>query len=489
MKQTLRSALFLGVLLALSSCAKEEFATNKGTQSTSTSSAVSSSLKLCSQSTLVSPKVDILMLWDNSTSFNIVRPETRASMGNLITAVSERFDYHILSAPLISVGSTTLSSAQLVVKNNAGLTTDAINIIKSKEVAAQSLSFPLSASGSEPGVDRAIQIIEQNRANGIFRQDAYTMVIVISNEDDDSCETSTNAAYNCSFNTWKPLMDQKVAKLLTLKTSLNSSMMRFINISPLTPGGCSLDGTNVGENFRYRMVANALYSANPAYQDHLSPDVSGAFDSYNLCNKNFSSIFAGIESSIKQTLILHKYDYWPVAGKDVSLDPDSIRVVRTDGKILANRTGETSPSDGYSYVGVQNRNTRYAPTAGEPFDGKMIQLHGVDGNDKVVYPECLTVTYSAEKVTYGYYYLPNKPVESSIEVKLNGAIVPKSASNGWDLMAGLRYSNDKDIDPNLKIVNMPGGTPSGYFIRFNGSYKVKNTTANNFQVFYTSAAN
>ena len=237
------------------------------------------------------------------------------------------------------------------------------------------------------------------------------------------------------------------------------------------------------------MVANALYSANPAYQDHLSPDVSGAFDSYNLCNKNFSSIFAGIESSIKQTLILHKYDYWPVAGKDVSLDPDSIRVVRTDGKILANRTGETSPSDGYSYVGVQNRNTRYAPTAGEPFDGKMIQLHGVDGNDKVVYPECLTVTYSAEKVTYGYYYLPNKPVESSIEVKLNGAIVPKSASNGWDLMAGLRYSNDKDIDPNLKIVNMPGGTPSGYFIRFNGSYKVKNTTANNFQVFYTSAAN
>ncbi len=485
MRHMIRNTLFLSVLLALSSCAKEEFATNKGGNSNATSQALSSSLKLCTQSTLVSPKVDILMLWDNSTSFNIVTPETRASMGNLISAVSERFDYHILSAPLISTGSSILTNAQLVVKNNTGLTTPATNIIKSKDVAAQSLSFPLSSAGAEPGVERAIQMIEQNRSNGIFRQDAYTMVIVISNEDDDSCEVDTGNS-SCAYNTWKPLMDQKVARLINLKTSLNSSMMRFINISPLTPGGCSLDGVRVGENFRYRMVANALYSANPAYQDHLSPDVTGAFDSYNLCKKNFSSIFAGIESSIKQTLILHKYDYWPVAGKDISLDPDSIRVVRTDGKILTNRTGESSPGDGYSYVGVQNRNTRYAPSPGEPFDGKMIQLHGSEGADLVVYPQCLTITYSAEKLTYGYYYLPNKPVESSIEVSLNGVRVPQSTTNGWDYMS-LQYISA--LDSSLQIVNLPaGGASSGYIIRFNGSYKVKNTTANSFDVRYISAA-
>lgn len=484
MRHMIRNTLFLGVLLALSSCAKEEFATNKGGNSNSTSQALSSSLKLCTQSTLVSPQVDILMLWDNSTSFNIVTPDTRKSMGNLINTVSERFDYHILSAPLISVGSTSLSSAQLVTKNNTGLSGDALNIIRSKETAASSLSFPLSNSGAEPGVDRAIQIIEQNRANGIFRQNAYTMVIVISNEDDDSCESETGLS-SCSYGSWEPRMKQKINRLINVKNSLGSSMMRFINISPLSPGGCTLDGVRVGENFRYRMVANEMYSINPS-KDHLAPDLEGAFDSYNLCKKNFSSIFAGIETSIKQTLILHKYDYWPVAGAAVSLDPDSIRVVRTDGKILANRTGETSPSDGYSYVGVQNRNTRYAPSAGEPFNGKMIQLHGTEGSDLVVYPQCLTITYTEEKLTYGYYYLPSKPVESSIEVSLNGARVPQSASNGWDLM-GFQYTSA--LDSSLKIVNLPtGGASSGYFIRFNGSYKVKNTSVNNFDVRYISAA-
>lgn len=496
MRHMIRNTLFLGVLLALSSCAKEEFATNKGVQNTSTNSALTSSLKLCTQSTLISPQVDILMLWDNSTSFNIVTPETRASMGNLISAVSERFDYHILSAPLISTGGSTLTNAQLVVKNTTGLTSDATGIIKDKTTAAQSLSFPLSSSGAEPGVDRAIQIIEQNRNNGIFRNNAYTMIIVISNEDDDSCESETGNG-SCAEKTWQTRMQTKIDKLLCLRgnsnvancsgvNSLNSTMMRFINISALT--ACKVNGKAMSQNYRYKMVANSLYSAAytngwPTSNDHLSPDVDGAFDSYNLCTTKFSSIFSGVESSIKQTLLRHKYDHWPVAGTNASIDEDSIRVVRTDGKILGNRSGESNPSDGYAYIGNQvNKNTRYEPNAGEPFTGKMIELFG---DDRVVYPDCLTVTYSEEKLTYGYYYLPSRPVEASIEVKLNGAIVPKSASNGWDYMA---LQNISALDPDLKVVNLPAGTPSGFIIRFNGSYKVKNTNANNFEVYYISAA-
>lgn len=481
MKHTLRNTLFLGVLLALSSCAKEEFATNKAGISNKTAEAISTSQKLCTQSTLVSPQVDILILWDNSTSFNIVNNETRKAMSSLIKTVSEGYDYHILSAPLISTSLNTLNNAQLVVKNTNGITGDALSIIRAKDVAATSLNFPSSSSGAEPGVDRVIQIIDKNKSNGIFRTGAYNLVIVISNEDDDSCESTTGYS-RCNDSTWKNLMNLKIDSLRNLRTQLSSSMMRFINISPLDPNreNCSIGA----ENFRYRYVASTLYAENPS-KDHLNPDF-GAFDSYDLCKKaNFSSIFSGIETAIKQTLILHKYDYWPVAGADVSIDPDSIRVVRTDGKILANRTGESSPTDGYSYVGIQNRNTRYEPTAGEPFNGKMIQLHGAEGNDKVIYPQCLTVTYSAEKLTYGYYYLPNRPKEDSIEVNLNGVKVNPSSSNGWDYM-GLQ--NISALDPNLKIVNLPtGGASSGFIIRFNGSYKVKNTSSNTFQVFYTSA--
>lgn len=497
MKKTL---LMMATILLFSSCAKEEFSANKGVQNTSLSPLDSSSNKLCSQSTLISPKVDILMLWDNSTSFNIVNSQTRQSMGQLIKSVSENFDYHILSVPLISSDSNTLYQAQLVAKNNTGLNSSALGILKDKETAASSLSFTLSSASAEPGVDRAINIIDKNIANGIFRKDAYTIVVVISNEDDDSCESSTGYI-SCAKGNWEPLMQAKINKLLCMRgntyancsgtgysaaNSLNSTMMRFINISPLT--SCTTGNGKI--NYRYRMVANALYSAQysngwPTSNDHISPDVSGAFDSYNLCSINFSHIFDGVNSAIKQTLLRHKYNYWPVAGSSTSIDPSTIRVIRSDGKELTNRTGEPNPADGFSFDNIAStRNTRFFPTAGEPFTGKMIQLHGVDGNDLIVYPDCLTVKFNAEKSTYGYIYLQyGEPNVDTIEVKVNGSVVPKSATNGWDYM-GLQYAGA--LDQNLKVANMPSGTNSGYFLRLNGSYKIQNTSANSITVLYRS---
>jgi glycerol kinase len=112
------SLLILTTFLLFTSCAKEQFATNKGNQVASGEALTTTSAVACAQSTLISPKVDILMLWDNTSSFNFVTSETKASMTSLISSVSENFDYHILSVPLVPANSSNLYESQLVAKNN-----------------------------------------------------------------------------------------------------------------------------------------------------------------------------------------------------------------------------------------------------------------------------------------------------------------------------------------------------------------------------------
>ncbi len=497
--------LMMAMILLFSACAKEEFAVNKGSQNTSLSALDTTANKLCAQSTLISPKVDILLLWDNSSSFSLVNSSTKASMNTLISSIPERFDYHILSVPLVSQNANTLYEAQLVAKNPIGLNTTAMGILKDKATAAQSLNFSTSNQSAEPGINRATQVIEANRSNGIFRNEAYTIIVMISNEDDDTCELETGYG-ECGSSTWKARVDAQINKLLCMRgnsyancsatgysssNSLNSLMMRFINISQIKSSTKGLCTNGVGGlNQRYKYVADTIYKADYTNgmnraNDHLNPMDSLSFDSYDLCTVGFNHIFDGLQTSITESILKHKYDYWPVTGATTSIDPSTIRVVRSDGKILANRTGESNPTDGYTFENVyKEQNTRFYPTAGEMFKGKLIQLHGVDGNDKIVYPDCLTVTFNAEKTTYGYVYLQyGEPNTATIEVRINGSLVPQSATNGWDYM-GLQYT--AALDQGYKVANMPSGTTSGYFIRLNGNYKIQNTSSNTVSVLYNS---
>jgi hypothetical protein len=501
---TMKKSLYLlASLLILTSCAKEEFAVNKGTQSGSVNPIVSTSTQLCSQHTLVSPQVDILLLWDNSSSFNFVTTASKSSMTKLIESVSEKFDYHILSVPLVPANtSNTLFEGILVAKDQASVTGAAASILKTKEQAVASLAFSSGPGGSEAGIDRATKVIEANRTNGIFRNGAYTIIVVMSNEDDKGCSLGGPICNN-SYDLDK-YITPRVNKLLCLRgntavdcngsgytqaTSLKSSMMRFINISPLTMCSSGLNKMN----YSYRKAAKTIYEAEytpdesgkkwPTANDHLSPDVTGAPDSYNLCSIDFSHIFDGVNTAIKQTLIKHKYEYWPVAGLNADLDPDTLRVVRSDSKILKNNTDEANPEEGYQYIGDQNNHaTRVEPTAGEAFTGKMIQLFG---NDKIVYPDCLTVTYDAKKVKYGYIYLKyGQPKVDTIEVRINGQLVPQSTTNGWDYMGNQFVSA---LDANLKVYDMPAGTQSGYVIRLNGSYQFSTSgSATAVTVYYNS---
>lgn len=509
MKQFIKQTFFLTTsLVVLLSCAKEEFSSIKAKQSGSTNEAITSSSMLCSQKTLISPKVDILMLWDNSSSFNFVNSETKASMSNLISSVSEKFDYHIISAPLISVdGSTsgTLKGSQIVVKNTEGLSSSVYPLIKSKEDAIEGLAFPTVTTGStEAGVSRTIKMIQENVSNGVFRRGAYTIIVVISNEDEKLCANCNSQRADDNY------INPKIAELLSIRghdddsdddnddgSLLNSTMMRFINISRLS----SCSEINGSINYMYRKTARDIYNATysngwPSSSDHLSPDIPNYPDSYNLCAKNFSfsNIFDGVNTAIKQTLILHKYDYWPLASATTEIDPDSVRVTRSDGTVLINRAVDQNTVKGFEVVldtngDIKNytQNTRYEPTPGEPFTGKLIKLYGIDGNDKIVYPDCLTITYTEPKSTYGYIYLKNgKPNVSTILVKINGVTIPQSSTNGWDYI-DLQYTDALDLE-SFKAFGLPAGISSGYFLKLNGNARVQNNKSNTFDIYYNSVA-
>lgn len=502
-KQPLFLKAYFLIALTFISCAKEEFIANKGNQEANLNPLVTTSTVICSQSTLVSPKVDVLLLWDNSSSALFINPSTKSSFNQLITSVSEKFDYHILSAPLLSnSASNSLYEASLVVKDSSSINSNAMGILKSKEQAASSLAFTQASGSVETGVDRATSLIQDNRSNGIFRSDAYTIIVVMSNGDDTSCEKETGFN-SCSNSDWTPRLQTKIDKLLCLRGSvgtgancsgvspINSTMMRFINIAPLTSCDSGLHKINT----RYRKVAKALYETSytngwPTSNDNLNPFTSAGVsypDNYDICSIDFNHIFDGVNSAIKQTLIKHVYEYWPVTATGVSLDPETLRVVRDDGKVLVNRTGESTPADGYSFIGNQtNHYTRSYPTQGEVYTGQMIQLFGSNNNDLIVYPRCLTVTFDAQKLKYGYVYLKNgSPYEETIEVRVNGQLVPKNATNGWDYM-GLQFTSA--LDPAFKVVDLPSGATSGYIIRLNGSYQFSNTTGSavNVIVNYTS---
>jgi hypothetical protein len=496
----MKNKVFLSILFLLASCSKQEFAPNKANQSQSISALNNNCGTMYSKSTLVSPKVDVLLLWDNSSSAFFINSKTRDSFNQLISSVSEKFDYHILSAPLISTDANSLFEASLVVADSNSVN-GVSAILKSKDQAAAMLSFSTSLGSNEPGVDRATNIIQANRSNGIFRNDAYTIIVVMSNGDDTSCESQTG--YNeCSTSDWKPLLTTKINKLLCMRgftsgidcsgiSPLNSSMMRFINIAPLTSCQSGLNTINS----RYRQVAKSLYETPytngwPTSNDNLNPFTSGGVqypDSYDICGIDFNHIFDSVNNAIKQSLIKHVYDFWPVAGTNDSVDPATLIVTRiSDGKILIDRTGQNNPSDGYQYIGNQTAHSmRFLPTAGEYFTGKMIQLFGSNGNDKIEFPQALKICYKDFKATYGYIYLKNgKPNISSIEVFNNGVKIPQSTTNGWEYI-GLNFT--AALDSQLKIVDLPISGDSGYFLKLNGSYKLKNDSTTVVTVYYISA--
>lgn len=501
--------------LFLSSCGKEQFSTSRKVETTSTSPIQLNSSKACSSFTLIKPQVDFLFLWDNSSSTTFINNSTKTALNNTIDSISSRFDYHILLAPLVGSGN---GDAKFVSETPVGLGSAALGMKIDRSQAANSLNFSSVQGTLESGVERVRELLSLNSSNGVFRQNAYTVVVVMSNEDDNSW---INGAYPTSYDR-DQYVKTKLHQILCLRgnyypaagmgacsgPSLNSLQMRFISLVAKSDK-CGGSQPTWDQNRVYKEMSSKIYTSSysngtlmPTDQGNPAPDPDGIvpFDTYDICNSDFTHLFDGVNSSIQDTLIKHKYDYWPVATSSASaIDPNEVKVFK-DG-VEQSRLNEpvVGAQNGFSFTNmVQTQDTRYEPSPGEPFTGYLVRLYG---NARVTYPECMTVTTQTPKEYYGYIALQAKPAESTITLKINGISIPQSATNGWQLVKSggqPLYFSSKNIkitgpgqfcpsSSTTYCAGSPADLKSGYMIQLMGNAVYSNGAA--IELNYLPAAN
>lgn len=422
-------SLFLIALLI--SCDEAKFISQTLEDTFSPSGITSESTETCASFTLIKPKVDFLIVIDNSGSASLINNQVKQALRNIVRQVSDRFDFHILIAPLLPISG--INDFSLMVENPEGLSNEA----KGRITSIESAPFFGQYSGgvTEQGLKRAHEIIRDNRTNGIFRQNAYNVTVIISNEDDDTPGT---------FNpiTAANDLETKINNLKSISTTIASQMFRIITIVPHKV--CqSISGSNkIG--FRY-MEASRRFG--------------GTQDSFDICGQNFTGIFNDINNSIQSVIIKHKYNFWPVITNKIPFfDTSNIQVRKSNGQVLT----QNDQQNGFVYRGLRtNQNTRIEPTPGEPVTAHMIELFG-DG--QVKHPQCLIVKTSSQLEFYGYIVLNKKPDLGTVQVIIDGRTIAQSSTNGWSYIG---FQSARDIKLNRTTPHTPH-VKTGEMLQLNG---------------------
>lgn len=454
--------LFTVVLMSifLISCAEEVL-----TQSTLTTDFTASDLQgyevnTCSQMHFEKPPVDMLFVVDNSGSsllptFSLIKQQ----IANTINTISNEFDYHIYVAPLIPLSGESLTQYPLLVSDPSSLPSiGSVNI-----VTPENLSLFSTATGNndEHGFQRTIDLINGNRANGIFRNNANTIAIMISNGDDTSSLVSAgNGNYGFSqqqFNIRKNSLlsfSKKYADNNFVSNPLNAESFRFMSLVAHS----SCNGWKPGSS--YQIMSHKIYD----YMGY--SDDNNYKDSKDLCSRNYTNLFSSINNSIHAVVVGHKYDHWKISNANAaSIQEDDITVT----KILSDGSQVNIPTDsmnGFEYLGYQsNKNTRYEPTIGEPASGLIIKLNG---SAKVTYPECIIAKTRTPTEYYGFIALPREPQAGSIQVVINGVTQTQSSTNGWGYIGWHDIKNIKVGGP-TNAATTPALNKTGYFIQLFGN--------------------
>lgn len=437
------SSLTICAFLVLASCSKEEFVKQTKSENQFANDTSAYQLHSCSRFTEEKPPVDILFVVDNSSStytpnFELLKQELK----NLIGQVSQEFDYHIIIAPLLaSASESNLTSFQIVASSHAGLN-GTLNLIQ-----AENVQFFASVAGgsTEHGFKRTRDIINANISNNVFRSNAHTIAVMISNGDDNDVVFVQGQPTQISNHDYKE--DFK---------NLSNNPIQFRFMSLVAWNNC---GSGFKAGSRYLDMSRSLYA-------HSQASDSPSQDQYNLCGGNYSDVFEGINSSIRKIIIGHKYDHWPVSTNIQALIETSditVNKIKPDGTVT---NIPESATNGFTYIGAKtNQPMRYEPTAGENSDGLFVKLNG---SARVTYPDCLLIKTTSPTEYFGYIALSRKPVETSIQLQINGQTINPSTTNGWSYIGYSPNINVKVPGPDNKPIQ-PALYKTGYMIKLHGS--------------------
>lgn len=415
--KTYRSTLFsLLVLAALSGCGNEQFGTGGQSSSDTVPSVSAYSAQSCSNYTLIKPKVDVVYVVDNSASTYYVANDIKNALSATISTLSSDFDYRVIGTPLIQTANGNQDYQVMTNSSDlAGLPSDSRRVQSSG-----SFTFFANAAGGgyERGLDRAYSFVNFHKSSGLVRPAAHTIIVLVSNGRDNDVEAQSpygngEPVYNASnFAT-------SLSRMKTLKNA--GYQLRFSSVT--AQSSCKSGWFSSLKS--YVQMSKEIYQYTSSIEGSSDQDSSSTPDAYDLCSRGFSSVFASVNSSIKQVLIKHGYRYWPITflnNGDNNVDQDKIVVTRVSSSgaktVLAKGSDWIFDDRGTSMSVL----TREMPTAGEPVTGRFF----VRFNSLLYYPDCVLVTSVSQTETFNKVVLPKKPL-LPVVVKVNGVEIPQSA--------------------------------------------------------------
>ena len=115
---------------------------------------------------------------------------------------------------------------------------------------------------------------------------------------------------------------------------------------------------------------------------------------------------------------------------------------------------------------AQSVNTRELPSVGEHIVGR----HFIRFQNLVTYPDCVLVTSVSRTEFFDYVVLPQNPIIATLNIRINGQVIPKSTTNGWsdDETSVQQTINIKAPYPSAADENPPV-MRTGFMIKLNGA--------------------
>jgi len=369
-------------------------------------------------SDFIKPKVDILILWDNSTSMSHYKNNLiKTHVENNLNHISSDFDIHMLFAPLIVDPKTphSFDDGYLIADNYDGLSESVVeNKLTLKEDATTFLENFSSIGGSiEHGLKRVEELLDKHikASNGIFRKNANTIVLLISSGDDSATSPWPNDYAN---------------KYFEFKENLGSEIFRFISLVPHQADCFGRTGVTVGS--RYKLTSQFVSDSSS--------------DSFNACNdEGIDNTFEHINDIISR--VDHVYDYWPIANSSKVIDTNYINVKKFNTQENKIESVLKNKENGFQYFGISPKlKIRRLPTRGETKEN--FHFIKLSGNAEVHYPDFLMVETRSEPEYFGYIRLQYKPYLKNLYLEINGKEIPqkKDDPDGWYIVC-----------PSEKIVN------------------------------------
>jgi hypothetical protein len=446
-------------LTFLFSCGEEALITKDQDESFTSQNLEAFEVSTCSQMTFRKPPVDILYVIDNSgstlaSSFQSIKYQIQQTINN----ISNEFDYHIYFAPLHPAPSDSIQGYPVMVSDPDTITSIAsVNLTTSDNI---SMFAQASGNNEEYGFERAKNLIQYNRSNGIFRNESNTIVVMISNGDDTEAQTTIQGNKVFDSGKYSQIREElkkftkSYAQANTVTNPLNAQAFRFISL--VAHSNCN----NWQKGTTYQMMSKDLYE----YQSF--SDNSSGKDSVDLCSQNYSEVFSAVNNSIQAVVEGHKYDHWKISSSSESgIQTDDITVskLKKDGtkeNILPDTT------NGFEYLGHKtDQKLNYAPAdSNETATGLVIKLNG---NARVEYPDCIIAKTRTPTEYFGYFAIPREPDLTSVKVEINGQPQPQSTGNGWTYL-GWRDTLNIKVPGSTNVAVTPELNKSGYMLQLHG---------------------